>query len=78
MAKQFMDDEMMNWEAYVSGGQPDGPKAARIYFLPLDSPLARARYVTHESGSVVEAEKELLGMTDDDLRAALATSIPND
>lgn len=78
MAREFMDDDMMRWEAYVSGGQPGGAKAARIYFLSLDSPLARARFVPHESGNVAEAERELRAMSDDDLRELLATSVPND
>lgn len=73
-----MDDEMMNWEVYVSGGQPDSRQAARLFFLPLDSPLARARYIEHESRSVSTAERELLSMTDDDLRAALADTVSND
>jgi hypothetical protein len=78
MAREFMDDDMMRWEAYVSGGQPDGPKAARIYFLGLDSPLARARYVPHESRSVATAERELRAMSDDDLRELLQASVLND
>lgn len=77
-AREFLDDDMMRWEAYVSGGQPDGPKAARIYFLSLDSPLARARYVRHESGSVAVAQKELRALSDDELREMLAASVPND
>ena len=78
MAREFMDDEMMRWEAYVSGGQPGGPKAARIYFLCLDASLARARYVPHESRNVATAERELRGLSDDDLRELLAASTPND
>lgn len=78
MAREFMDDDMMRWEAYVSGGQPDGPKAARIYFLSLDSPLARARFIPHESRSVATAERELRAMSDDDLRELLQASVPND
>ena len=78
MAREFMDDDMMRWEAYVSGGQPDGPKAARIYFLSLDSPLARARFVPHDSRSVATAERELRAMSDDDLRELLQASVLND
>lgn len=78
MAREFMDDDMMRWEVYVSGGQPDGPKAARIYFLSLDSPLARARYVPHESRSVAVAERELRTMSDDELRKLLQASVLND
>lgn len=78
MAREFMDDDMMRWEAYVSGGQPGMDKAARIFFLSLDSPLARARYVQHESRNVAAAQRELRAMSDDDLRELLATSEPND
>ncbi len=73
-----MDDDMANWEAYVSGGQPGGTKVARIYFLCLDSPMSRARFIPHESGSVAAAERALVEMSDDDLRAALAASVLND
>jgi hypothetical protein len=78
MARKFMDDDMANWEAYVSGGQPGSSKVSRIFFLCLDSPMNQARYVEHESGSVAAAERALVEMSDDDLRVALAASIPND
>ncbi|MFQ5529742.1 MAG: hypothetical protein ACE5FP_05270 [Gemmatimonadota bacterium] len=78
MARQFMDDDMANWEAYVSGGQPGSTKVSRIFFLCLDSPMNRARYVEHDSGSVAEAERALIEMSDDDLRAVLADSVVND
>ncbi len=78
MARTFMDDDMANWEAYVSGGQPGSTKAARIFFLCLDSPMNRARFILYESGSVAAAERALVEMSDDDLRAALADSVPND
>ncbi len=73
-----MDDDMANWEAYVSGGQPGSAKVARIFFLCLDSAMNRARFILHESGSVATAERALVEMTDDELRAALADSVPND
>lgn len=78
MARTFMDDDMANWEAYVSGGQPGGAKAARIFFLCLDSTMNRARFIPHESGSVADAQRALVEMSDDDLRAALADSVVND
>ena len=78
MARTFMDDDMANWEAYVSGGQPGSSKVSRIFFLCLDSPMNQARYIEHESGSVAAAERALVEMSDDDLRVALAASIPND
>jgi len=78
VARSFMDDAMANWEAYVSGGQPGSANVSRIFFLCLDSPMNRARYIQHESGSVAAAERALIEMSDDDLRAALADSILND
>lgn len=78
MARKFMDDDMANWEAYVSGGQPGSTKISRIFFLCLDSPFNQARYIEHESRSVAAAERALVEMSDDDLRAGLAVSVLND
>ncbi len=78
MARKFMDDDMAHWEAYVSGGQPGSAKVARIFFLCLDSAMNRARDIPHESGSVAAAERALIDMSDDDLRATLGDSVPND
>jgi hypothetical protein len=74
MAKTFVDENLLNWEAYVSGGQPDSPEAARIFFLCLDARTTPARFVEHESRKVAAAERDLLKATDDDLREMLARS----
>lgn len=78
MARTIMDHNLLRWEAYVSGGQPDSAEAARIYFVCLDLPMDRARYVEHLSRDVAEAERELLEMGEDDLRKLLDESVPND
>lgn len=75
MAKTFVDENFLNWEAYVSGGQPDSPEAARIFFLCLDARTTPARFVEHESRSVAAAERDLLHTSDDDLREMLARSV---
>jgi len=75
MAKTFVDENFLNWEAYVSGGQPDSPEAARIFFLCLDARTTPARFVEHESRSVVAAERDLLSASDEDLREMLARSV---
>jgi len=75
MAKTFVDDNFLNWEAYVSGGQPDSPEAARIFFLCLDARTTPARFVEHQSRSVAAAERDLLQASDDDLREMLARSV---
>jgi hypothetical protein len=77
MARTFVDEDFLTWEAYVSGGQPNSPEAARIFFLCLDARTAPARFVEHESRSVAVAERDLLNVTDEDLREMLARSVQN-
>ncbi len=77
MSRTIVDDNFLTWEVYVSGGQPDSPAAARIFFLCLDSRSSPARFVEHESRSVAAAERELRAATDDELREMLARSVQN-
>ncbi|MEJ2546971.1 MAG: hypothetical protein P8125_04045 [Gemmatimonadota bacterium] len=77
MARTFVDEDFLTWEAYVSGGQPNSPEAARIFFLCLDARTSPARFVEHESRSVAAAERDLLNVTDEDLREMLARSVQN-
>ena len=78
MRRTFHDESLREWEAYVSGGQPDTEAAARIYFLCLTEPRERARFVTHESRDVAAAESELRGLDDDDLLTMLREAEPLD
>ena len=78
LSREFMDDDLIHWEAYVSGGQPRTPAAARIYFVCLEDPFARPRWVTHEGGSVAEATRALAAMSDSDLVGLLADATPLD
>lgn len=71
MRRTFHDEDLREWEAYVSGGQPGTEAAARIYFLCLTEPRQRARYVPHEGRDVAEAERELAAMDDDELLSRL-------
>lgn len=68
MRRTFHDESLREWEAYVSGGQPGGEAAARIYFLCLTDPRQRARFVNHEGGDVAAAERDLAGFDDRALR----------
>ena len=72
LSRQFMDEALIRWEAYVSGGQPTTAAAARIYFVCLDDPHERPRWVNHDSGSVAEASRALAGMSEDQLVGLLA------
>jgi hypothetical protein len=78
MARTIVDDNFLKWEVYISGGQPDSPEAARIFFYCLDAPMNPARYVEHESRNVAEAEAALRGMSDDDLREILSGATINE
>ncbi len=59
MRRTFFDQNLLEWEAYVSGGQPGSRAAARIYFNCLTDRTRRPLFVTHEGGDVVEAHRTL-------------------
>ena len=75
MSRTIVDENFLTWEVYVSGGQPDSPAASRIFFYCLDARPTPARYVEHESRSVAAAERELLNLSDQELRELLARSV---
>lgn len=72
----FLADDLLEWEAYVTGGEPGTPLAARIFFVCLTDPFERPRWVRHGSGDVAEAERELRGLTEEGLLAMLAEARP--
>lgn len=76
LSRTFLDGGMVRWEAYVSGGQPNTPHAARIYFVCLEDPFAPPRWLPHESRSVAEATRALAGMSDTDLLGLHSRSTP--
>lgn len=76
MRRAFMDEDLLEWEAFVSGGQPDTPAAARIYFVCLTDPFERPRWVRHESGDVARAQRELGKLADEELRSLLGEAQP--
>jgi hypothetical protein len=78
MSRTITDDNFLEWEVYVSGGQPDSPEAARIFFYCLDAPMNPARFVTHESGNVATAEAAVLKMSDEQLAELLAEATVNE
>ena len=41
MRRTFHDENLREWEVYVSGGQPRTDAAARIYFLCLNEKRER-------------------------------------
>ena len=71
LSRQFLDESLLEWEAYVSAGQPDTDGTARIYFVCLNDVYARPRWINHESRDVAEAHRTLAGLTDEQLVAML-------
>lgn len=78
MARKITDANFLEWEVYVSGGQPDSREAARIFFYCLDAPMNPARFVEHESRNVAQAEAALLEMSDEQLRDLLSGATVNE
>jgi len=78
MSRTITDENFLEWEVYVSGGQPDTPEAARIFFYCLDAPMNPARFVTHESRNVAEAEAAVTEMSDEQLGELLAVATVNE
>lgn len=76
MRRTFFDEDFLEWEAYVSGGQPSSEAAARLYFLCLTEPSRRARFVKEESGNTAEAERKLRELDDSDLLELLQGAEP--
>lgn len=78
MRRTLLDEDLLEWEAYVTGGQPGTPLAARIFFVCLTDPFARPRWVRHDSGDVATAERELREMEEERLLSLLTEARPLD
>ncbi len=76
MRRTFLDRNLLEWEAYVSGGQPGTPAAARIYFNCLTDRTRRPLFVSHKSGDVTGAQKTLGELAENDLRELLERAEP--
>jgi hypothetical protein len=78
LSRKFLDKNLIEWEAYVTGGQPDTVKAACISFVCLNDPFERPRWVGHESRDVAEAHRDLARLTDAELVDLLDGAAPLD
>lgn len=75
MSRVFIDPDLLTWEAYPSGGHHGLPDDAKVVFLCMSDPLRRASYVRLGKDNM-EAERALLGMSDNELRQLLASAEP--
>ncbi|MGH7483051.1 MAG: hypothetical protein ACRELV_12925 [Longimicrobiales bacterium] len=58
MSRTFLDDGLMQWEAFASTGDYGFPARSRLVFLCLSDPGRRARYVSH-AGDKADTERVL-------------------
>jgi hypothetical protein len=75
MRRTFLDENLLEWEAYISGGQPGTDAAARIYFNCLTDRSRRPLFVPDQSGNVAAAQRTLGGMETADLIALLQQAV---
>lgn len=73
MSRVFIDDDLISWEAYPSGGKFGLAIRPKIIFNCLSQPERRARYVT-ASGDDADAEETVLELPDERLRELLRES----
>lgn len=74
--RRFMDENFLEWEAYVSGGKPGGPAGARVYFVCLSAPLERPKFARHPSRSPAVAQRELIRISEAELRELFEKAQP--
>ena len=73
MARQFIDDDLISWEAHSSTGPFSLPEGGRLVFLCVTQPERRPRAVV-VPGDAVDAEAAIESVSDDRLRQLLASS----
>lgn len=76
MSRTFLDENLLEWEAYVSGGQPGTTAAARIYFNCLTDRARRPLFVPHDSRDIAVAQRELARLETSDLQDMLERAQP--
>ncbi|UCG76611.1 MAG: hypothetical protein JSV95_04770 [Gemmatimonadota bacterium] len=76
MRRTFLDRSLLEWEVYVSGGQPGTQASARIYFNCMTDRSRRPLFLAHEGGDVADAQRALGEMTTEDLLTMLDRAEP--
>jgi hypothetical protein len=70
MSRIFIDDDLLSWEAYASGGKYGLPDEPKVVFHCRSDPVGRARFVRLGKDNV-EADQAVKRMTDGELRDLL-------
>lgn len=75
MARTFVDEGLMTWEAYAASGDYGFADGARIIFHCLSDPGLRAR-VVRQQGTPADAERVVADAPTEALRELFADSEP--
>lgn len=77
MSRTFLDENLLTWEVFSSGGKFGLPERPKIVFLCLSdpSPASRGRYVILQDGDAADAQEVVSTASDDRLRELLAESV---
>lgn len=70
MSRVFVDDNLLTWEAYASGGKYGLPERPKIVFHCLSDPHMRARFVVHQ-GDEADAEEMVHDLDEEQLKEML-------
>jgi len=70
MSRIFIDDDLLRWEVYASGGKHGTPEEAKIVFHCTNGPTQRARVIRHD-GDHADAQRMVATYTEDELREML-------
>jgi hypothetical protein len=77
MSRVFVDENLLSWEAYASGGRFGLPEEPKLVFHCRSNPVGRARYVRLGKDNV-DAEQAVKRMSDSELRDLLREAQPLD
>jgi hypothetical protein len=72
MSRVFLDDNLLSWEAYASGGEFGLAERPKIIFHCLSHP-GRPRFVVHD-GDNADAEQAVHALDEQELRELLERS----
>lgn len=70
MTRTFLDDDLLRWEVYASGGRHSTPERSRIIFHCVSDRGRRSRRVTHDSDHT-SAQHMVEALPEDELREML-------
>ena len=73
MSRVFVDDDLLTWEAYSSGGDFGLARDPKIVFHCLSDPQRRPRFVVHE-GDEADAEEAVHRAEEEELKEMLRAS----